>query len=100
MQPIDFSQLLNQRFAQEVMPPEAAPADGVYRNNDGIQFRSRDRNGGLVQDIVRLGRGALLFASDYSNGDAQLHHQSVTDSDWVHIQFRINGGGCEWVSGT
>jgi len=53
----------------------------------------------MAQEVVRIAEGALLFASDFSPADRQLLHQQVIkDSDWVHIQFRIQGGGHERVS--
>jgi AraC family transcriptional regulator, transcriptional activator of the genes for pyochelin and ferripyochelin receptors len=96
MQPIDFSKLIDAEAIESVMAQQLAAVDCTFQDNDGVQVRSR--HGGVIQDTVRLGDGAFLFASDYSPGRERKHLQIINDSDWVHIQFRLSGGGREQVS--
>jgi AraC family transcriptional regulator, transcriptional activator of the genes for pyochelin and ferripyochelin receptors len=94
----DFSRLLDSAFAEKVVPPGCVPAQGVYGGRDGLQFRTTGRNSQLVQEVVQVTEGALLLASDFLPTGESLHHQVVNDSDWIHIQFRINGDGHERIS--
>ena len=95
MQAIDYSELLDPAKLQAVVPQGAAQADGLYGQGEGVQFSLRYQEGRIFQEVVRLSEGALLLASENTIGDAQSYHQVVTDSDWLHIQFRISGGGRE-----
>lgn len=94
----DFSKLLDATLVERVVPRGCVPAEGVYASPEGLQFRTADRSSQLVQEVVQVTDGALLLASDYSPSGESLHRQVVNDSDWVHIQFRIKGGGHERIS--
>jgi AraC family transcriptional activator of pyochelin receptor len=98
MQPIDFSKLLNERGAETVMPRRAVLTEGIYQCGEGVHFRTAKGNSELIQDIVRLSDGAFLFFSNHVPECDQWHRQIVADSDWLHIQFRLSGGGGERVS--
>jgi len=95
-----FNRLLDPGFVAQVVSPGSVQAHGVYQRNEGLQFRTPERRSRLVQEVVHLTDGALLLASDYSLSDASVQHQVVSDSDWIHIQFRLNGAGQECVSNT
>jgi|SRR5580693_4726178 AraC family transcriptional activator of pyochelin receptor len=96
----DFTTLLDATVVEQVIPSGSVPAQGLYQAPDGVQFRTADRNSQLVQEVVQLAEGAFLFACDYSPPAELLHRQVLNDSDWIHIQFRLNGGGSECVSDT
>jgi AraC family transcriptional regulator, transcriptional activator of the genes for pyochelin and ferripyochelin receptors len=96
----DFSRLLDTPLVEGVVPAGCVPAQGVYGSRDGLQLRTAGRRSQLVQEIVQVTDGAFLFASDFSPTGESLHRQVVNDSDWVHIQFRLNGGGQERLSQT
>lgn len=98
MQPIDFSRLVDTPGVENFSLRGVAPAEEIYRGCGGIQFRSQDKDSGFIEDRVRLAESAFLFSSDYASGGGRGHRQVVNDSDWVHIQFRLNGGGRETVS--
>jgi AraC family transcriptional activator of pyochelin receptor len=98
MQIIDLSRLLDVAGIENLMPPGAARTEGLYQGNEGVQFRSPGRDSQLIQEIVRLADGVFLLASDYSPEGEQWHRQIVDDSDWLHIQLRLRGGGCERIS--
>jgi AraC family transcriptional regulator, transcriptional activator of the genes for pyochelin and ferripyochelin receptors len=95
---LDFSTFLDAAAVERVVPSGSVPIEGVYEPPEGIQFRSAGRNSQLIQEVVQITEGAFLFACDYSPTGELLHRQVVKDSDWIHIQFRLNGGGSEWVS--
>jgi AraC family transcriptional regulator, transcriptional activator of the genes for pyochelin and ferripyochelin receptors len=95
MQAIDYSKLLDSPAIRTFVPSEAMPDEDIYQRDEGIQFRSRHERHHVYQEIVRLSDGAFLFASEDSSVEARPYQQVVSDSDWVHIQFRLSGGGCE-----
>lgn len=98
MQPIDFSRLVDTPGVENFSLRGVAPAEEIYQGCGGIQFRSQDKDSRFIEDRVRLSDRAFLFASDYASAGGQRHRQVVNDSDWVHIQFRLSGGGRETVS--
>ena len=78
----------------------AATIEDVYDAGDGIQYRTPDAAHRLLQDRARLSEGAMLLATDYAPAEDLRQHQIVADCDWIHIQFRLSGGGQEIVSHT
>jgi len=98
MQAIDFNRFLDTKAVDQLMPQGALRVDGIYHCADGLQMRIPGRDGELVQETVRISDHALLFASDFSPGCAQRHRQLVSESDLIHIQFRLSGGGRENIS--
>jgi AraC family transcriptional regulator, transcriptional activator of the genes for pyochelin and ferripyochelin receptors len=98
MQTIDYSEYLDPRAARAFVSPDVTLDEEVYGGDDGIQFRSEGSR--RVWECVRLTEGAFLLASQDPAGDVLNYRQCVSGSDWVHIQFRLSGGGCENLSGT
>jgi AraC family transcriptional regulator, transcriptional activator of the genes for pyochelin and ferripyochelin receptors len=99
MQAIEYSKLLDSTIIRTLVPTEAIHDEGIYQRDDGIQFRSRSEKHCIFQEIVRLGDAAFLFASqDRSRDVAPPHYQVVHDGDWIHIQFRLSGGGREDIA--
>ena len=102
MQSLDFNTLLEQDHYSKVIlaivPPNTSAVDDMYVGGDGILFQSRGARREVVQDIVRLEDEALLFASDHSFGCAPPQRQTISGSDWIHIQLRMRGGGSENIS--
>lgn len=96
----DFRRLLDAAFAQQVVAGDCVPSEGIYHGRDGMQLRARGPRGQLIQEAVQVTEGALLFASDSSQAGSWTHEQLVSDSDWVHFQFRLSGGGEETVCNT
>jgi len=96
----DFRRLLDATFAQQVLADDCVPAEGIYEGRDGMQLRTGGPRSQLVQEAVQVTEGALLFASDSSAAGSWTHKQLVSDSDWVHFQFRLSGGGEEKVCNT
>jgi AraC family transcriptional regulator, transcriptional activator of the genes for pyochelin and ferripyochelin receptors len=99
MQAIDYSKLLDSPTLRAVVPQEAIQSEGLYSRGEGIQFRLNYQAHPVLQEMVRLGDEAFLFASENSTGIGEPYRQVVSDSDWVHIQFRLNGGGHETFLG-
>jgi AraC family transcriptional regulator, transcriptional activator of the genes for pyochelin and ferripyochelin receptors len=95
MQPIDFSCLLDSSTALATLPTGVKPNYSAYELSQGLQLL--DRNQDLFQEFVRIADDALLLASDCRSG-AREHRQAINGSDWVHIQFRLSGGGREWAA--
>jgi len=99
MQPIDFSGLLDAKKAAVVLPANAQLSYDAYGAEDGVQFKCADANEDqLIQEIVRIDEEAFLLATDCSARSERTHLQVVSRSDWVHIQFRLAGGGRERVA--
>jgi AraC family transcriptional regulator, transcriptional activator of the genes for pyochelin and ferripyochelin receptors len=79
-------------------PPRGMALDEcAYQKGDGIQYRS-DSDGSSCHEAVRLSEGAFLLTTNYTPDEGQRHQQVVNDGDWIHIQFRFSGAGCERVS--
>lgn len=97
MQPIDFSRFLESTAEHGVIPAGGVLSTGLYQGRDGIQFYVRAQNRVAVQDIVRLSERAFLFVSQGPPGCTEQQEQIVSDGDWIHIQFRLNGGGREHI---
>jgi len=85
---------------QPALPAGRQPVSEIYQGCGGIQLRSTDENSGYVEEIVRLSERAFLLASDCAAKGNQQERQTLSDTDWVHIQFRVRGGGRETVSRT
>lgn len=98
MEAVDFSKLLDAGSFEKLLGSRAALRTEMYRGGDGVHFRSDNGSGELIQDVVRLADGAFLFSSNHSRPGQSLHRQIVRDTDWIHIQFRLNGGGSEQLS--
>jgi AraC family transcriptional activator of pyochelin receptor len=99
--PIDFSCLLDAKLMQRLVPPGSSPTEGIYGGSDGLQIRTGGERAQLAQEVVQIADGALLFASDFSPPQSDsCHQQLVAGSDWVHIQFRLNGAGQERICAT
>src|SRR5690242_19729854 len=99
MHAIDYSKLLDGTAVRSFVPCEATPDEGVYECDEGIRFHSEHAHG-FCWESVRLTEGALLLASDDPAGEVVTQRQVVNQSDWVHIQFRLTGGGCEDIGGS
>lgn len=99
MQVIDYSKFLDSTAVRLFVPSEAIPDEDIYDCNQGIRFRSQERHR-ICWESVRLAEGAFLLASQDYAGEVLTYRQRVSESDWVHIQFRLNGGGCENIART
>ncbi len=95
MQTIDFGHLLD-RGVQ--LGSGFERLDNAYGGWGGVQFRSAGEGFRSVQDVVRLNDFAYLIASCEDGESEQVHRQVVGDSDWLHFQFRVRGGGAETIS--
>lgn len=98
MQVIDYSKYLDNAAVRPFVPLETKPDENIYDCDQGIRFRSEGRH--RIWETVRLAEDAFLLASQDFAGDILTYRQLVSGSDWVHIQFRLNGGGCEDVAQT
>lgn len=95
MQILDYCTLVD----PDLPPAGTATAVQVYQRGYGVQFRSADRAREYFHERVNLSDRAFLFVTDsFPDGD-DGHRQIVSDQDWIHIQFRIAGGGFESISG-
>jgi AraC family transcriptional regulator, transcriptional activator of the genes for pyochelin and ferripyochelin receptors len=99
MQAIDFSKFLDGRVVRAFVPSEAVADEDIYECDQGVRFRSGERHS-FCWETARLTEGAFLLASQNSAGELLNYRQLVSESDWVHIQFRLNGGGCEDIAQT
>jgi AraC-like DNA-binding protein len=95
MQTIDFTELIDPAVLQTVVPKDASLVEGLYESGEGAQFKSHHQARRISQEVVRLAEGALLMASESESEKTTTCQQVVTGSDWVHIQFRLTGGGQE-----
>lgn len=94
----DFRRLLDTSFTPQILAPGCVQAEGMYEAGEGVQFRTAGFRTQVEQEIVQITEGALLLASDASGSDGSFHEQLIRDSDWIHFQFRLTGGGQERVS--
>jgi AraC family transcriptional activator of pyochelin receptor len=99
MQAIDYSKFLDSTVVRQFVSSQATPDEEIYECDEGIRFRSEQRNR-VCWEAVRLADGAFLLASEDSPGEVLSYQQAVNESDWVHIQFRLTGGGCEDIART
>jgi AraC family transcriptional regulator, transcriptional activator of the genes for pyochelin and ferripyochelin receptors len=99
--PHDFSRFLEATLLERMLPQSPEPIEEIYYDHDGVQFRNRGRAGRQLScEVVRLTEDALLLATNVPVGGKIQHQQAINDSDWIHIQFRLNGGGHERLSPT
>jgi AraC-like DNA-binding protein len=99
--PHDFSRFLEATLLERMLPQGPEPIEGIYCDHDGVQLRTRGRAGRQLScEVVRLTEDALLLATNVPADGKVQHLQAINDSDWIHIQFRLNGGGHERVSPT
>lgn len=99
MQVIDYSKFLDTTAVRLFVPSGARPDENIYECDQGIRFCSEDRHR-ICWETVRLADGAFLLASQDCAGEVLTYRQLVSGGDWVHMQFRLNGGGCEDVART
>ena len=98
MQAIDYSKLLDRTAARTLLSADVTLDEDIYESDHGIRFHSEGTR--RLWECVRLADGALLLASQDPAGEVLTHRQVVNQSDWVHIQFRLNGGGSEEIART
>lgn len=94
MQIFDYCSLIDDKRA----PHGAGIVQNLYPAGDGVQFRSLNPELDLLSETVWLSRDAYLLAADAAAQPASTHRQIVQGSDWIHIQFRLQGGGAETLS--
>ncbi len=97
--PLDYANYLDPstfsaRFGQNF---EADTA--LYDNPLGIRIKWRDASHSGVQEMVQLADGAFLLTSVAQQGSAYHRQRSAKGSDWIHIQFRVQGGGYDELLG-
>jgi len=96
---LDFRTLLDCAFVQRVVCPQGVAMDGMYQGRDGVLFRTHGGPRSLVmQEIVQVEEDVLLLACNWSPLGELRQKQLVGDSDWIHIQFYLEGSGQEWIS--
>src|SRR6185437_481162 len=98
MQVIDYSTFLDPTAVRAFLPSEARADEGIYERQEGIRFRKEGAHS-IRCENVRLLEGAFLLVAHNSSGEVTTYRQAVSQSDWVHIQFRLIGGGWEDMSG-
>lgn len=99
METIDYSRLLDSTAVRSFLPSEAAPDEEIYERDQGIYFRSEGNRRACCENVL-LAKGAFLLASQDSSGELLTYRQSVNESDWIHVQFRLDGGGWEDIART
>lgn len=67
----------------------------IYGNGSGVAYKMASDRGHGIQEVVRLQSNLLLVLGEFSSNDGSQQHQIVRDGDWIHIQFRLRGGGEE-----
>lgn len=97
MQAIDYSKFLDSTTVRRFVPSQTTPDEDIYECDEGLRFRSEAQNR-VCWETVRLAAGAFLLASENSPGEVLTYRQDVNESDWIHIQFRLTGGGCEDIA--
>lgn len=99
MQAIDYSKLLDCTAVHSFLPSEATLDEALYERGQGIQFHAEGRRRMCLEN-VRLAECAFLLASQDTSGEVLNYRQCVKESDWVHMQFRLDGGGWEDIAQT
>ncbi len=94
MHTVDYSKLFDGQDALVA----ATSAEVMYRHADGIRLRARRPDSQFLHEAIRFSDSAMLLATEWLPVGDELHRQVVGDRDWLHIQFRSRGGGCEKVS--
>lgn len=97
MKVVDYSRLLLENHCAR--DERRTLDDEVYRDSYSVQFRARDGAKRHFQEVVKIGDGALLIVTDRLESAATRSLQLVNDSDWIHVQFRLDGGGTEYCPG-
>jgi AraC family transcriptional regulator, transcriptional activator of the genes for pyochelin and ferripyochelin receptors len=96
MQATNYTTLLNQgSLASRIAAHRAMHIEEIYRNGNGVLYRGRGREHRYTSEIVRLTADAILLATDCFDNAESRKNQIIEDGDWIHIQFRLNGGGHE-----
>lgn len=98
MQTLDYTSFLDRAAARALVSADVTLDEDIYECDQGIQFRSEGNR--HVWECVRLAEGALLLAAQDSVAEMLSHRQVVNQGDWIHVQFRLNGGGCEDIART
>jgi AraC family transcriptional regulator, transcriptional activator of the genes for pyochelin and ferripyochelin receptors len=95
MNVINYRDLLENAQPNQVAALSDADAPDVYQDKNNLVFRSRTGATSLYREVMRIGDDALLLASDCRGGLDATAGQVIDDSDWIHIQIRLDGGGYE-----
>jgi len=96
---LDYRDLFSPSFAEAVVANRFGTDVIALRDNDGHSIRSIDdrRNGFL--EYCTFGDDVLLVVSEVQRREAGQSVQITSDGDWLHMQFRVAGGGCEQIGG-
>lgn len=100
MKAVDYTTLLDaDDHARSGGPARLAiDIDRVYRDRDSVRYRSRNTSNGYRREVMRVAGEGLLLSTDCSAGEERVSRQIVSESDWVHLQFRMDGDGHESLS--
>jgi len=69
----------------------------LYGDQSGIEYRYDVLNGQGRQEAVRFDDDLHLLFGEVAPYKQSVKHQIVSEGDWIHIQFRVSGGGNECV---
>lgn len=103
MQPVDYNRILEHPFPSRRKHRACAaeiPIREIYRDKFGMQQMAADGSGIYFNEVARISEaGALLVCTESCENYESETRQIVSDGDWIHVQFRVDGDGSEELAG-
>lgn len=91
----DYGNLFSFREAEAVLGQRFLGHVRAERDRHGHSVRGALQPGGGHVEYCSFDGDVLLVASELPEGLSGRSTQLISDGDWVHIQFRLSGGGTE-----
>jgi AraC-like DNA-binding protein len=98
MQTFDYLRFFDADYVTRNAAFEQFSVAERYGSGSAISYRLLGQSCTGYQEVVRLADDLLLIIGEVSPIAESIGQQIITDGDWIHIQFRLSGGGEESVS--
>jgi len=99
MRPFDYLHVLQPDYVTATAGLGVSSVRRPYGDDMGVRYNFDLQSGHAVQELVWFENNLLLLFGSISPFEGSIQHQIVSDGDWVHVQFQIDGSGEEMIGG-
>lgn len=93
----DYSRLFDADFLATIASGRATSLREYYRRADSFDLRyDLPRKSGMLE-YMKISNDIVVVMSEFLHGFCGTTAQTTADGDWLHVQFRLAGGGREGV---
>lgn len=93
----DYLKYIQPSHAAEMFPDSNLSIQELYGDHAGITYNFDIGGGRGYQEVVQLRDDIVLLFGQADLGISGVSHQKISKSDWIHVQFCIEGEGYEEI---